>query len=322
MLLRSTLLFCCGILLFSSCRSTKAPTPPRDPTGTLWAARFSFDNQLLAVGGEAGEVLLFQTSDFSLIERYQIGAPVFRLSWHPHQLVLAVASMEGHACLLDIANSSKTILPEVNEGTRAIDWNRSGEFLASANYGKSITIWNEGGELLRNLPNAAEKSFVGIDWHPQWDELITLSESIQRFDPDGQLLQRWMHRPEEVLMLCVQWHPDGEYFVVGDYGDTQVPHTPLLQWWNAEGQLFHSSDVSNAEFRNIRWSPDGQLLATASDALRIWSPDGELLIERPTEDLLWGIDWSTNGQFIVTSSETGRITLWDAGGELLFELRH
>ena len=53
-------------------------------------------------------------------------------------------------------------------------------------------------------------------------------------------------------------------------------------------------------------------MATASEALRIWTKEGKLVVEsKSTDDYLWGIDWSPDGKFIVTSSKNGHIVIWD-----------
>jgi WD40 repeat protein len=79
---------------------------------------------------------------------------------------------------------------------------------------------------------------------------------------------------------------------------------------------------SRAEYRNMSWTKDGKKLATASDALRIWNTDGDLITECPSEDNLWGVDWSPDGKFIITSSHNGHIRLWDNKGKLIRELKY
>ena len=61
-----------------------------------------------------------------------------------------------------------------------------------------------------------------------------------------------------------------------------------------------------------RWNKKGTKLATASDALRIWNKKGKLVAQsKSTDDYLWGIDWSPDGKYIVTTSRKGVITIWD-----------
>lgn len=123
-------------------------------------------------------------------------------------------------------------------------------------------------------------------------------------------------------MLCVKWHKTGKYFVLGDYGDPDFKHKPLLQFWKAKGTLIKESDVSKKEYRNMSWSKGGKKLATASDTLRIWNKDGNLIAEGLSEDKLWGVDWSPNGKFIVTSSHNGHIRIWDSNANFIKELNY
>ena len=81
-------------------------------------------------------------------------------------------------------------------------------------------------------------------------------------------------------MLCVEWHPSGELFVTGDYGDYDNNYPPLLQFWTSEGKKIKTIEKSKAEFRNLKWSKDGTLLATASENIRLWDRNWNLISEK------------------------------------------
>src|SRR5690606_7620079 len=138
------------------------------------------------------------------------------------------------------------------------------------------------------------------------NEIIVLSDHVRIYNDNGGLLKKFKHRDENVLMLCVKWHKSGKFFVIGDYGDNKVPYKPLLQFWNSNGTFIRQFDVSNSEYRNLSWNKKGNRLATASDALRIWSKKGKLLKTGYSEDNLWGVDWSPNGNYVITSSHFGK----------------
>ncbi|WP_394347447.1 hypothetical protein [Ulvibacterium marinum] len=54
----------------------------------------------------------------------------------------------------------------------------------------------------------------------------------------------------------------------------------------------------------------------------MWSKGGELLSRsKSTEDYLWGIDWSPDGKYIVTSSKEGKIIIWDKNANSINELK-
>ena len=124
------------------------------------------------------------------------------------------------------------------------------------------------------------------------------------------------------LMLCVTWHPSGAFFVTGDYGDFEFHFPPLLQFWTYEGQKIKTIEESKAEYRNIKWSNDGELLATASEKIRLWNKEGNLVSEQTTKDLLWGIDWNKEATQIITTDGEGKITFWDRNLTKLNELQY
>ena len=122
-------------------------------------------------------------------------------------------------------------------------------------------------------------------------------------------------------MLAVDWHPSGKYFVIGDYGHNwsgeNVPS--LLHYWSEDGNYLKAVAGNKGEIRNIAFSRDGSLLASASDVLRVWKSSGELLHESKFDgsNYLWGISWNPDGSRLVTSSRHKTIALWNKKAKLL-----
>ena len=126
-----------------------------------------------------------------------------------------------------------------------------------------------------------------------------------------------------MFLLCVEWHKSGDYFAVGDYGEFEDAENKLIQFWNIAGEKLLETKGSVAEYRNIRWSPDGKWQASANDALRIWDEDGKLINQsESSDDYLWGIDWNSDGSKIITTSSQGVITLWDKEVNLIRQLEY
>ena len=81
----------------------------------------------------------------------------------------------------------------------------------------------------------------------------------------------------------------------------------------------HESDVYSISF-----SPDEQLIATASDdqTFRLWTYDGQLLNTIQAHRLpVTSIDFSPDSQLIVTGSDDQTVKLWNRDGELVRILR-
>lgn len=286
-----------------------------------WSARWSPNGKYLAVGA-CEEILIFDGQTLEYLKKYHDDAHVERVRWHPRKPLLAVADTGPHTRLIDV-ETDQTVYLRGNGAnpSRAVAWNHEGTLVAVADYEGVITVWDIQGQLVRSIPKETSKGYVALDWHPARNEIIALSESIRIYDLEGNLVKKDRHREEEVLMLCVEWHPSGEFFAIGDYGDHDKPYPPLLQFWNENLEKTRTNRHSRAEFRNMHWSPDGDKLATASDALRIWSREGKILAAGPSgEDYLWGVGWSPDGTRIVTSSTFGRIQIWDNKANLIREL--
>lgn len=295
----------------------------QDNSKILWSANWSHDGKYIAVGGVDKKIRIWDGETFELAKIYDNQTEIQRMSWHPTSNLLAIAAIGDGSKIIDIEQDS--ILPlkgDKGYGSRSIAWNHTGDLLANADYQGEITIWTKDGELIRTIEKENTISNVAVDWHPTKNELIVLSELIRIYDAHGNLLKKFKHRKEDVLMLCVKWHKSGDFYVLGDYGDNYKDYKPLLQFWDSNDTLIKEIDVSRSEYRNLSWTSDGTKLATASDALRIWTKNGDLLAEGFSEDNLWGVDWSPDGKYIITSSQNGSIKIWDNKANVVRELSY
>lgn len=288
---------------------------------TQWTANWSHDGKYIAVGGVDKFIKIFDGTTFQLIKKINVGDEIYRLRWHPQKNILAVAAWGQGSRLIDLEKNQTILFKGLdNIGGRSIAWHKKKKLIAIADYEGLISIWNYKGNLIRTIPKDNTKSYVAVDWHPQKKEIIALDDYIRVYNTKGQLLKKLNHRKEKVLMLCIQWHPSGDFFVIGDYGDYQYQYPALLQFWTSDYNKIKEIKLSKAEYRNISWNKDATKLATASEALRIWSANGELLHEGKSKDLLWGVDWNPNGQYIITSSIEGYIKIWNKNAKLVKEL--
>ena len=314
----STLSYLTVVLILSV---TEACGQQNDISKILWTANWSHDNKYIAVGGVDKKIRIFSGKSFELLKVLENNTEIQRMSWHPYLNLLAVAAIGDGSKLIDIEKDSIIHMKTAN-GTRAMAWNHKGDLLANADYEGEITIWNQHGELIRTIKKENTISNVAIDWHPSKNEFIALSESVRIYNAEGKLLNKFEHRKENVLMLCVKWHKSGDFFVLGDYGDKDNGYKPLLQYWKSNGTLMKEINISKSEYRNVTWSKRGDKLATASDVLRIWTKNGDLIAEGISADNLWGVDWSSDGKFVVTSSFDGHIKIWDSNAKLIQEIKY
>jgi WD40 repeat protein len=307
-------------LMFVAGRIQPCHANESDNNTILWSVDWSADGKFFAVGGAWVGVFDAKTQLKQRSPGLDSLKAIAKVRWHPRGNLLALSGgEEGVTAIYDPKTDQKITL-KTKEGTRGIAWNASGDFLATAGNRGELQIWSASGELLHTTRPENAKSLTGVTWHPTGDKIITVSEFIRLYDAKGNLIKQVRYRPEAkgmALLLCVEWHPSGEFFVVGDYGNTEAGDAPVLQFWSADCTLLKTLEVKDgAAFRNMSWNRDGSLLASASDALRIWSKAGELLHVGKSPDLLWGVRWSRDGNWLLTSSHNGRVTLWTAKAQI------
>lgn len=278
----------------------------------LWSTDWSSNGKYIAIGGNIDTLKIYSAKDLQLHKSYPTKNTITCIKWHPLKNILAVGTqLSGDKVRIFNFETDKIIELEgiSPDGARGIDWNYTGDFLAVADNDGQISIFDIDGNLIRTIKHENTKSITSIDWHPKKNIFITVGDKIRIFDVDGTLLKTIIHRQVEVLLLCVAWHNSGDFFVTGDYGDEK--DKSLLQYWNGQGELIKSNNISKGEYRNLAWNPKGNRLASASDALRIWDTKGNLISEGNSKDYLWGVSWNEQGSRIITSSLEQRIILWN-----------
>jgi len=289
----------------------------------LWTTDWSPNGKFIAIGGNVDTLKFYNTKDLKPYKSFPIKNTITRVKWHPTKNIIAVATQnsEDKTSIINLATNEKIELNGISsDGARGIDWNYTGEYLAVADNEGQVLIYNIKGELIRKFINQinSTKSITAIDWHPKKNILTTVTDKIRFYDNEGNLLKSIKHRPEEIMLLSIAWHNSGDFFVTGDYGDEK--DKSLLQYWNEQGELLKSIDISKGEYRNLTWNLKGNRLATASDALRIWNINGDLISEGYSKDYLWGVSWNKQGNRIITSSMEQNIILWSNKAERILTI--
>lgn len=288
-----------------------------DEPPVLWTTRWSNDGQWIAVGGDDSILRIYDTKNFQLHEEFAFEGSILRMEWHPTKSKLAVGATHTASCIIDLDFRTRKALAGSTIGYRGIAWNSDGKYLAGSGLNAKVVIWDELGEIIQSISKEDTYSYVGIDWHPKRDEVIVLGDVIRLYNMKGELIDRLRHRSERVLMLSVQWHPSGKFYALGDYGIPEYNYSPILQFRNQKNEQIFSNEICSAEIRNIRWNKKGSRLAVASDKLRIFSKKGKLLYTGniAETDKLWGIDWSPDGKYIITSSQDRKAVIWNKKAE-------
>ena len=315
--------------------SCQTSSPKNSPTfyndsinRQFWTADWSPDDKYIALGVVDSILRIYHSTTLTLKDSFLINSWIHSLCYDPKGELMAVATLDKYVLLIDPVKKTSKQLKEKG-GSRAIGWNFNGQLLAVGDLDGNIQLWSRNGDLVRSIErnyaeDATGTTFLSLDWHPGENNFIATNSEILHVDTSGTILQTLEHPNKAAIMLCTQWHPSGNFFVIGDYGHNwegeNVPS--LLHFWGKNGKLIRSVEGSRAEYRNISWHPSGNFLATASDVLRIWSPEGKLIHQSKADNsnYLWGVDWNSEGNKIATSSRYKSVCIWNHKAQLIKRL--
>ena len=288
----------------------------------LWTAGWSSDGKYIAVGGDNGKLAVLNAKDLSVHQVLPFDSmTIAAVAWHPNKNLLAFSaypynrkSNTSTLQILDVDASASQSLGRF--AGRGISWSPDGSKLALGANGV-IHIFSTDGKKIRDITHPSGRSLFSVSWHPKKNIIATADDDVRLFDTEtGKELLAVKISDIPKAILCVRWHPSGEFFATGDYGHPGETEPSFLKFFSEQGDLIRSMTGSKGEYRGMQWNKDGSKIATVSDSLRVWSSSGELLLSvNKGQSEIWGVDW--NGKQIVTGGKTNSVLIWNDAGELL-----
>ncbi|MEM7248423.1 MAG: protein kinase [Acidobacteriota bacterium] len=297
----------------------------------------SADGTALAWSPALGESTIL-TSSSSLIH---VG------EWMADGTGILTWSRNGRVRLHDVEGRERLVLDHV--GLRACALHPAGDRIATSSSDGSTRIWGPTGRLLHELTTTDPIS--ALSWSPVGDLLLTRSanevatwtatgrrrhgfpghqarlggvlwspDGRRVLTLDGSLARIWTSSGEPLGLLrghdgrahAAAWHPTEPQVATAGQDGT------VITWEVTTGsqlrRLVHSDPV-----RALAWSPDGELLATAShDTVRLWPRgDASLHVLTGHADRVSAVAWSPDGRRLLTTSHDGTSRTWDREGRLL-----
>ncbi|MFY7802894.1 MAG: sugar-binding protein [Limnoraphis robusta] len=289
----------------------------------VYTVVFSPDSEQI-VSADGDGTLIFWNRQGELIKTVKAHSQtIWSIAFSPDSQTVASASSDQTVKLWSREGQLLKTLDEHKRPVFSVSYSPDGQSIASADTNGNIIFWSKAGiqkTILRGHRNAVNQVSFTPDsqmlisaskdstvrlWNlNSIPEVFQPSETVYNmiFSPDGQLLASVSDQNQVILWKA---HRSAKQ---------QLPYALSKQF-----SFKDHRDVVN----NISFSPDGQLIASASKdkTVKLWNLEGKVIKNLPHNAPVWTVKFSPDGELIATASDDQTVQLWTRDGKLLHSLK-
>jgi len=280
-----------------------------DPSGGKTIVTISTDSVVKLWNGSSGNLLMKLNDKASLVEFSYDGKKIITIG------------QDFSARILDAKTGKLLVkLKGHTNGNKDIQYSPDGKKIFSVSYDNSIKVWNaENGNLLSVLNYTSQDDDTPITYFQcslDGKKLVIVTEAgkIHAFETDnGKALEEFSGLRTDYPVIA--FSPDLKKFITCPSGKI------VLVWDVGTGKLISKLPLENDSITSFEFSPacandpnGGNFIVTLTEekGAKIWFTEtGKLLCSLNSPDIN-SIHFASVGKYIITSSFTDSIRIWDA----------
>ncbi|GCL50202.1 WD-repeat protein [Microcystis aeruginosa NIES-3804] len=241
--------------------------------------------------------------------------------------LIATASENQAGRVWDLQGNLIVKLEGHQDWVTSIAFSPDSQFLFTSSWDKKIRIWNRQGGLIREFK--AYDDYINdmvLSPNGKFIATVPMGDTVKLWDIEGNLLKQFKFKKS--IFLTINFSHNSKLLAmglsreVGRLEGIQGKDLVLAVVLDLDGNIVTKLKGHKKDVRSVAFSPDDQLLATASEdgTTRVWDIKGNLIRElKGHEGSVNSVVFSPDGQLIATGSNDRTIRLWDLKGNLVRE---
>ncbi|HEY9631693.1 MAG TPA: hypothetical protein V6C84_30750 [Coleofasciculaceae cyanobacterium] len=295
--------------------------------GRIQAAQFSPKGDRFITAGANGSIRLWDLQGNPLGKPITADASGLRdARFSPNGQAVVILGSSGSVRLWDLQSTPKLLdSPPITSFQLSAD-----NQIVTADTDNTLRIWSLQGEAIASLPQP--EGIVSLQISPDRQHLAILGDSgaVKLIDLQSQEVETLANLGATNGSL--QFSPNGRYLALSNGKAT-------VSLWNLQTRQVAQIGGQMGNLLSLQFSPDSQYLATAGEegTLRLWEVGNRFwraepfiqMVGRGSEFAVFqghrgtirGMQFSPDGQTIITRSDDNTLRLWDLRGNPIALLR-